>query len=66
MNRGPEEEPGQLLLHVLGISEWFSVYQAAGCIGTEAALQKLNTFICSLDCIESIDEDELEQSQSLG
>lgn len=66
MHRGIEEEPGQLLLHVLGISEWFSIYHASGCVGTEAALLKLNTFIASLNSIECIDEDELTTSCNLG
>lgn len=66
MNRNIDDEPGQLLLHVLGITKWFSIYQTAGCIGFEAALQKLNSYISSLNNIESIDEDELEQSRILG
>lgn len=55
-----------MLLHVLGITEWFCIHQAVGCIGIEAALQRLNTFITSLYSIESIDEDELESSRCLG
>lgn len=65
LNLGLNDEPGQLLLHFLGINEWFSVYHAAGCIETDAALLKLNTFIADLNCMESIDEDELGNSRIL-
>lgn len=66
MSDGLEDEPGQLLLHVLGISEWFGIHQAAGCIGTDAALKKLHTLISTLNYIKNIDEDELETCRVHG
>ncbi|CAM6098860.1 unnamed protein product [Calypogeia fissa] len=56
------EEPGQSLLILLGIEEWFTIYNLAQSHGTSAALGKLEDFYALLFDMEINDALELEKA----
>ncbi|CAM6128358.1 unnamed protein product [Calypogeia fissa] len=59
------EDPGQSMLILLGIEEWFAIYQLAQRNGCSAALGKIDDFYALLYDMESSDACELERAQNL-
>ncbi|CAM6104313.1 unnamed protein product [Calypogeia fissa] len=59
------EEPGQSLLVLLGIEEWFAIYQLAQRHGLEAALGKIADFSAMLFDMELSDACKLERARNV-
>ncbi|CAM6082364.1 unnamed protein product [Calypogeia fissa] len=61
-----EEEPGQFLMKLLGLDEWFNIYLLAQQSGVQMALQQLRDYAAFLDDMEGDDAYELQQALALA
>ncbi|CAM6086915.1 unnamed protein product [Calypogeia fissa] len=61
-----EEEPGQFLMRLLGLDEWFSIYLLAQRSGIQMALQRLKEFDEILDGMEGEDAYDLQKAVAVA
>ncbi|CAM6124076.1 unnamed protein product [Calypogeia fissa] len=57
-----EAEPGQFLMRLLGLDEWFTVYLLARKSGVQSALQRLREYASILSCMEGDDAYDLQKA----
>ncbi|CAM6097497.1 unnamed protein product [Calypogeia fissa] len=61
-----EDEPGQFLMRLLGLDEWFNIYLLAQQSGVQMALQQLQDYASFLADMEGDDAYELQQALALA
>ncbi|CAM6082398.1 unnamed protein product [Calypogeia fissa] len=61
-----EEDPGQFLMRLLGLDEWFNVYLLAQRSGVQMALQQLRDYTLLLDGMEGDDAYDLQQALAIA
>ncbi|CAM6090635.1 unnamed protein product [Calypogeia fissa] len=61
-----DEEPGQFLMRLLGLDEWFNIYLLAQRSGEQMALQQLREYASLLASMEGDDAYDLQQALAVA